>query len=59
MLIAPGVLLERDHRIPLTDGIRLAANVFRPSDGLAQPAILSVTPYGKDNLPDRKSRLFM
>ena len=43
----------------MTDGVRLAANVFRPAGGEACPAILSVTPYGKDNLPDRTFMFFM
>ena len=58
-LIAPGVLLQRDLRIPLSDGTRLALNAFHPTDELPHPAILSVTPYGKDNLPDRKGMLMM
>ncbi len=57
--IAPGITMERDVPIPMPDGARLSANVFRPAVTEACPAILSVTPYGKDNLPDRKFMLLM
>ncbi len=58
-IIEPGIILERDVRVPMPDGVRLSANVFRPAAPGACPAILSVTPYGKDNLPDRKFMFFM
>jgi len=57
--IAPGILMERDVLVPMPDGVRLAANVFRPAAAQACPAILSVTPYGKDKLPDRKFMFLM
>lgn len=65
--IAPGIILERDVPVPMPDGVRLAANVFRPAAAGSEaepaaetlPAILSVTPYGKDKLPDRKFMLLM
>ena len=34
--------------IPMRDGIRLAANVFRRKDGAPMPVITTMTPYGKD-----------
>lgn len=34
-------------RIPMRDGIRLAANIFRPGTPARVPAILVRTPYGK------------
>lgn len=46
------VILERTT-VPMADGCELAVNVFRSSGGGKSPVILSVTPYGKDNLPDR------
>ena len=36
-----------------------SGNVYRPDDGKKCPVILSVTPYGKDRLPDRVGMLFM
>jgi predicted acyl esterase len=53
------VKLERDVAIVLRDGVRLFANVFRPDDGTPRPTVLSVTPYGKDNTPDRIGMFFM
>src|SRR5271165_5993581 len=57
--IAPGVQLDRDVMVPLRDGVRMAANVFRPTASGRFPAILSVTPYAKDNLQDRLGTLMM
>ncbi len=50
------ILVERDLDVPTRDGTALRINVFRKSDGMAQPAILSIHPYGKDNLPRRRGR---
>jgi uncharacterized protein len=54
-----GVIFERDVAVPMRDGVRLMANLFRPADGKPAPVILSVTPYGKDKLPDRLGMFFM
>lgn len=43
----------------MRDGVQLAVNVFLPEGARRLPTILSVTPYGKDTLPDRKAMLFM
>jgi predicted acyl esterase len=37
----------------MRDGARLFVNVFRPADDRPAPVVMSVTPYGKDKLPDR------
>ncbi len=50
---------ERDVAVVMRDGVRLFANVFRPDNEAPRPVVLSVTPYGKDNTPDRLSMLFM
>jgi uncharacterized protein len=57
--IAPGIIMEQDVPVVMPDGIRLFANVFRPATPGRHPAILSVTPYGKDKLPDRMTVIFM
>jgi uncharacterized protein len=57
--IAPNILMERNIHVVMPDGIKLFANVFRPTTPGRYPAILSVTPYGKDTLPDRKGMLLM
>jgi predicted acyl esterase len=53
------VKLERDVAVVMRDGVRLFANVFRPDDAAPHPVVLSVTPYGKDNTPDRVGMFFM
>ena len=51
--IQSSMILERDIPVPMRDGVRLFANLFRPSGAGSWPVIMSATPYGKDNLPDR------
>ena len=53
------MIVERDVAISLRDGVRIFANVFRSPDGEPRPVVLSMTPYGKDALPDRKGMFFM
>src|SRR5262245_27310370 len=47
---------ESDVVIPMRDGTKLAANVFRPKEEGRYPAILMRTPYGKpgEAFPDGK-----
>ena len=42
------VVVECDVAVPMRDGTVLRANVHRPDDGSAHPAIVERTPYGKD-----------
>jgi predicted acyl esterase len=51
--IAGDVIFDRDIEIRMPDGVRLMANVFRPAGDRPCPVVMSVTPYGKDMLPDR------
>lgn len=39
-----------DVKVPMRDGIRLSANVYRPDDGKPYPAILLRTPYLKEKI---------
>lgn len=59
--ISSAVTLERDVPVPMRDGVQLMANVFRPvtPNPVPAPVIMSVTPYGKDALPDRLYMLLM
>jgi putative CocE/NonD family hydrolase len=57
--IANGVVLYPDVAVAMSDGVRLMANVFRPDATEPSPVLMSVTPYGKDNLPDRVPMLLM
>lgn len=48
----PGLQFERDIAVTMRDGVRLMANVFRPQQDGRYPVVLSVSPYGKDALPE-------
>ena len=42
---AYAVVVEKDVDVPMRDGVRLKADVFRPQDGGKFPAILNLGPY--------------
>ena len=44
------ILIEKDVAVPMRDGARLMADVFRPKDETRVPAILNLGPYQKDKL---------
>src|SRR5579863_5502488 len=44
------VRLEKDVEVPMRDGARLKADVFRPDAAGTFPAILNLGPYQKDKL---------
>ncbi len=46
--------VERDVAVTTRDGTVLRVNVFRKAGAEARPVILSIHPYGKDNLPKRR-----
>jgi predicted acyl esterase len=47
---AYAIRIEKDVDVPMRDGARLKADVFRPDDGGRFPAILNLGPYQKDKL---------
>ena len=51
--------VQRDIAVVMRDGVRLFANLYRGEDAAKRPVVLSVTPYGKDNTPDRFGMFFM
>jgi uncharacterized protein len=53
------IALERDLAAPMRDDVGLFANLYRPATQGSYPVIMSVTPYGKDKLPDRTANFFM
>jgi predicted acyl esterase len=53
------IAMERDLVVPMRDGVRLFADLFKPADDRAHPVVMSVTPYDKDKLPDRLATFFM
>ncbi len=42
------IVLERDVPIKLRDGVTIYTDVFRPNDSEAHPAIMAMSPYGKE-----------
>jgi len=46
-----GIRFDRDLAVRMSDGLNLMVNVFRPDADEPRPVILSVSPYGKDDLP--------
>ena len=42
--------IDKDVDVPMRDGARLKADVFRPDDGGKFPALLNLGPYQKDKL---------
>ena len=50
------IVIDRDLSVPARDGTVLRINVFRKPGGEARPVILSIHPYGKDNLPARRGK---
>ena len=45
---------EKDKEIVLRDGIKTRADVFRPQEGGAVPALIAWSPYGKSCLSTRR-----
>ena len=43
-----GIKVEKDVCITMRDGVRLAADIFRPDDGGRFPALLAHGQYGKE-----------
>ncbi len=43
-----GVLIEKDIPVEMSDGVKLAANVFRPDKPGRFPVIMAFTPFSKD-----------
>ena len=44
------IVIEKDVAVPMRDGARLLADVFRPQGDARVPAILNLGPYQKDKL---------
>jgi uncharacterized protein len=45
--------IDNDVDIPMSDGLRLKANVYRPDAEGKYPALVTLSAYGKDNLWER------
>jgi predicted acyl esterase len=57
--ILSSMVRERNIPVPMRDGVRLFANLFRPGADGPWAVVMSVTPYGKDKLPDRLGEFLM
>ena len=57
--ILSSMIQERNIPVPMRDGVRLFANLFRPRADGPRAVSLSVTPHGKDKLPDWLGEFFM
>jgi predicted acyl esterase len=44
------IVIEKDVSVPMRDGARLMADVFRPQEAERVPALLNLGPYQKDKL---------
>jgi len=51
------MIIEKNVPVPMSDGVVLRVNIFRPHH--VAPVVMSMTPYGKDNAPDRIGVLAM
>ncbi|MEE8394739.1 MAG: CocE/NonD family hydrolase [bacterium] len=43
-----GISIDPDVRVPMRDGVELACDVYRPDQAGRYPALLAISPYGKD-----------
>lgn len=43
-----GIAKEKDIFAPLRDGVKLAVDVYRPDAAGKFPALLAISPYGKE-----------
>ena len=51
------MILDKNVPVTMADGVTMRINVFRPHQ--VAPVVTSMTPYGKDNAPDRIGMLAM
>ena len=42
------IILERDVPVKLRDGVTIYTDIFRPNDDQSHPAIMAMSPYGKE-----------
>src|SRR5215217_234386 len=56
--MAASLIIDRDVKVPMRDGVQLAADVYRPSEAGKYPVLLQRTPYGKSTAINVASRIF-
>jgi putative CocE/NonD family hydrolase len=47
--MAAELIVERDVRVAMRDGVNLATDVYRPNDSAPHPVLVHRTPYSKSN----------
>ena len=52
------MLIENDVTVATRAGFTISANVYRPSEAGQFPVLISMGPYGKDDLPAEYDGLF-
>jgi len=52
------IKIEKDTPIPMRDGLKMAANIYRPEEPGGYPVIMAFTGCGKDSLWASSVRTF-
>ncbi len=47
--MSQSIVVERDLRVAMRDGVQLATDIYRPDDDRPHPVLVHRTPYGKDD----------
>jgi putative CocE/NonD family hydrolase len=47
LALSDDILVERNVRVPMRDGVELAADLWRPKSGAPAPTLVTRTPYGR------------
>ena len=47
--LSADIIVDHEVRIPLRDGVTLAASLYRPATSEPAPVIIAISPYGKEN----------
>src|SRR5687768_6551806 len=47
------IIIDKDIKVTMRDGVKIAVNIFRPNDNSSHPVIICFHPYAKDALPKK------
>ena len=50
--LPPSIVIDRNVRVRMRDGVELAADVYRPDSAGKFPVVLTRTPYGRQQAPE-------
>ena len=51
------LLVERDVQVPMKDGVKLSADIYRPTEPGPYPVLVHRTPYGKSTAINVAARI--